>query len=81
MKHVVTKFVSWLQSLERKDFSAKVTYNLFQMINSDPDFFKKLIARDESRVYGYDPETKAIITVELIWVSTPENSVAMLRPC
>ena len=59
MKHVMTKFVPQLLLLEQKEHRAAVANDLIQTATNEPDFLKKLITRDESWVYGYDPETKA----------------------
>jgi type I site-specific restriction endonuclease len=53
------KFVPWLLSQEQKEFRAEVAQDLLETTNNDPDLLKKVITRDESWVYGYDPETKA----------------------
>ena len=44
----------------QKEFSAEVAQDLLETTNNDPDFLKKVITRDESWVYGYDPETKPL---------------------
>ena len=46
-----------LFSQEQKEFCAEVAQELLETTNSDPDFLKKVITRDELWVYGYDPET------------------------
>ena len=58
-KCVPEKFVLWLLSKEQKECHAEVAQDLLKTANKDPDFPKKVIAGDESWVYGYDPETKA----------------------
>ena len=58
-RNVAAKFVLQLLSQEQKEFHAEVTQDLLETASSDPDFLKKVITRDESWVYGYDPETKA----------------------
>ena len=49
----------WLLSQEQKEFRAEVAEDMLETTNNDLDFLKKVITRDESWVYGYDPETKA----------------------
>ena len=57
-KRVAAKFVPRLLSREQKEFRAAVAQHLLETANNDPDLLKKVITGDESRVYGYDPETK-----------------------
>jgi len=57
-KRVAEKFVPRLLSREQKEFRAAVAQDLLETANNDPDFLRKVITGDESRVYGYDPETK-----------------------
>jgi hypothetical protein len=65
MKRVVAKFVPRLLSQEQMELRAKVAQDLIETTNNDPDFLKKVITRDESWVYGYDPETKAVFPMEV----------------
>jgi hypothetical protein len=58
-KRVMAKFVPWVLSQEQKEFCAEVAQDLLETSNKDPDFPKKVITGDESRVYVYDPKTKA----------------------
>jgi len=58
-KCLAAKFVPWLLLQEQKEFLAEVAEDMLQTTNNDPDFLKKVIIRNESWVYGYDPETKA----------------------
>ena len=59
MKCVMTKFVPWVLPPEQKEHRAAVANDLIQTATNEPDFLKKVITRDESGVYSYDPETKA----------------------
>ena len=59
MKRVVAKFIPWLLLPEQKEHCAAVANDLIQTINSEPDFLKKVITRDESWVCSYDLEMKA----------------------
>lgn len=55
--------VSWNEmcdrnySQEKKQFRAAAAQDLLETANGDP-YFLKVITRNESRVYGYEPETK-----------------------
>ena len=57
MKRVAAKFVPQLLMPEQKEHHAAVANDLIQTA-TDPDFPKKVVTRDESWVYSYDPETK-----------------------
>ena len=59
MKPVMAKFVPQLLLPEQKEHCAAVANDLIQTATNDPDFLKKVIARDDSWVYGYDLEMKA----------------------
>ena len=59
MKHVVAKFVLWLLLTEQEEHRAAVANDLIQTTDNEPDYFKKVITRDELWVYGYNLETKA----------------------
>ena len=59
MKRVVEKFVPHLLLPEQKEHRAAVANDLIQTDTNKPGFLMKVITRDESRVYSYDPETKA----------------------
>ena len=59
MNCVVAKFILQLLLPEEKERHAAVANDLIQTATNEPDFLKKLITRDESLVYSYDPETKA----------------------
>jgi hypothetical protein len=56
---MAAKYVPWLLSKGQKEFLAEIAQDLLETTNKHPDFLKKVITRDESQVYGYDPETKA----------------------
>ena len=56
MKRVVAKF---LLLLEQKEHRVTVANDLIQTPTDEPDFLKKFIAGDESRVYSYGLEMKA----------------------
>ena len=44
---------------EQKEHRAAVANDLIQTTDNEPDYFKKVITRDELWVYGYNLETKA----------------------
>ena len=59
MKCVMAKFIPWFLRPEQKEHRAAVANDFIQTTANEPDFLKKVIPRDESWVYGCDPETKA----------------------
>ena len=59
MKPVMAKFVLWLLLLVQKEHCAAVASDLIQTTTNELDFLRKVITRDKSLVYSYDPETKA----------------------
>lgn len=59
MRQVNAEFVQSLLSQEQKEPRLSTLLELHDRANSDGVFFSRsLIIRDESSVYGYDPETK-----------------------
>jgi hypothetical protein len=58
MCRVVAKFVPKLPSQEQQQLRLEVARDLLECANGDPEFLKTVITRDETWVYGYDPETK-----------------------
>ena len=59
MKNVMATFVLWLLLPEQKERHSAVANDLIQTAPNEPDFLKKVITRDESWVYGYNPERRA----------------------
>ena len=59
MKCVMAKFVLRLLLPELKEHRTVVVNDLIQTATNEQDFFKKVITRDESWVYGYNPERRA----------------------
>ena len=55
IKSAAAKAVRKLQNFEQKQHCMEI----LTMFNIDSDLLKKVITGDESRVYGYDIETKA----------------------
>ena len=58
MKRVVAKFAPGLLLPEQKEHCAAVANDWVEVTTSEPNFLKKVVTRDESWVYSYDPETK-----------------------
>jgi hypothetical protein len=58
-RNLAAKFVLRLPSQEQKEFHAEVAQDLLETAYKDSDFLRKVIIRDESWVYGCDPETNA----------------------
>ena len=59
MKWVMAKFVPQILLPEQKEYRVAVANDLIQTTTNEPDFLKKVITRNESWVYSYDPEMKA----------------------
>lgn len=57
MKCVAANFFPRSGHKTRRNF-AQVAQQLLEISNNDPDFLKNVIARGESWIYGYYPETK-----------------------
>ncbi|GFS93126.1 protein GVQW3 [Trichonephila clavipes] len=58
MRRVSAKFVPRLLTEDQQFKRLATSSDLFQSASDDPEFMKLIISRDESWVYGYDPETK-----------------------
>jgi histone-lysine N-methyltransferase SETMAR len=58
MRRVSAKFVPRVVTIEQKEHRLCVTSNLLQEAEADQNFMEGIITRDETWVYGYDPETK-----------------------
>ena len=59
MRRVSAKFVPKLLNFDQKNRRMTIAQEMFNEVNEDPDFLKRVITGDESWVYGYDVETKA----------------------
>jgi hypothetical protein len=60
MQRVSAKFVLKLLTMEQKQLCLEVSQDTLDYANSDLEFLNIVITGDESWVYGYDPEIKAI---------------------
>ena len=49
----------------QKQLRVKVSQDMLDSTNSDPDFMNTIITCDESWVYGYDPETKSQLSMKI----------------
>ena len=58
MTRVSAKFIPKLLTTEQKDLRSEIAQENLEMVSDDENVLKKVIAGDESWVYGYDPETK-----------------------
>ncbi|UYV66959.1 hypothetical protein LAZ67_4003454 [Cordylochernes scorpioides] len=58
LKRSPAKFVPHLLRNGQKEHRKETCKNMVEMFNSDPHWLKIVITRDETWVYGYDPETK-----------------------
>ena len=59
MRRVFAKFIPKLLSDEQKQHQLQVAQEMINRSENDPDLLNRVIAGDESWVYGYDPETNA----------------------
>jgi len=62
MKHVSAKFVPWLLTEDQKNNCLNVCYDLREHVRNDPQILSKVVTRDETWCYGYDPETKQALS-------------------
>jgi hypothetical protein len=51
--------------MEQKQLRLEVAQDMLDSANSDPEFLYIVTTGDESWVYGYDPETKALSSFSL----------------
>ena len=58
MKRVSAKFVPRLLTEDQKNNRVNVYYDLRERVGSNPQILSKVVTRDETCCYGYDPETK-----------------------
>ena len=58
MTRVCAKFIPKLLTTEHKNLRSKIAQDNLKMVSDDENVLKKVITGNESRVYGYDPETK-----------------------
>ena len=59
MRQIAARFMQHLLTPESNQFRLNTATDLLQCAESDADFLKSIETGDESRVDGYDPETKA----------------------
>ena len=58
MRHVASKFVPRLLSVDQKQQRLDVCLDLKENAANDPSFLSNVITGDETWVYAYDPKTK-----------------------
>ena len=58
MKCVSTKFVPWLLTEDQKNICLNVCHDLREQVGNDPQILSKVVSRDETCCYSYNPETK-----------------------
>ena len=58
LRRVSAKFVPKLLTEQQKELWKKISEDMLDLANHDPEFIKTIITGDETWVYGYDPETK-----------------------
>jgi len=58
MKCVSAKFVPRLLTEDQKNNHLNVCYDLREQAGNDPQILSKVVTRDETWCYGYDPKTK-----------------------
>ena len=62
MKRVSAKFIPRLLTEDQKNSPLNVCYNLREQVGNDPQILSKVVTRDETWCYGYDPETKQALS-------------------
>jgi len=62
MRCVAAKFVPCLLKQEQKNTRLTLCQDLKNQIESDPNFLSKVITGNKSWCYGYDPETKQVLS-------------------
>ncbi|XP_033224565.1 protein GVQW3-like [Belonocnema kinseyi] len=60
MTRVCAKFILKLLTDQQKNLRLEIAQDNLEIINSDENFFQKVITGDETWVYGYDPETNQL---------------------
>ena len=58
MKRVSAKFVPRFLTEDQKNNRLNVCYDLREQAGNDPQILSKVVTRDETWCYGYNPETK-----------------------
>jgi hypothetical protein len=58
MRHIAAKFVPRFLTNDQKQQRVNVCLELREKANGGPNFISRIIAGDESWIYGYVPETK-----------------------
>ena len=64
MNRVAAKFVPRFLAPEQKEHRVAICEKLLQRALNDQFFMSRVITRDESWVYGHDPETKQVFELE-----------------
>ena len=57
VRHIASKFVLLLLSNDQKEYCIAVSTELKEQTENDPNFIFTIITRDESWVFGHNPET------------------------
>jgi hypothetical protein len=58
MQCIAVKFVPWLLTIDQKHQFVNMCLKLPENSNKGLAFISRIIMRDKSWIYGYDPETK-----------------------
>ena len=58
MKRGSAKFIPQLLTEDQKNNGLNVCYDLREQAGNEPHILSKVVTRDETWCYGYDPETK-----------------------
>ena len=74
VRKLCAKMVSKNLTIEQKENQKEVCFHLLEWIQSDRNFFKKVITGDESWIFEYDPEKKTKSGMAHICLTTSEKS-------
>jgi hypothetical protein len=81
MRRASAKLVPQLLTQDQTEHRATECHKLLQRAENDATFLPSIITGDESWVYGYNPETKHVVTMEDAVITLAEESEASPVKC
>jgi len=74
MHRVAAKFVPRVLTEDQKANRVNISQELLDCVSVDENFLKTILTGDETWVYGYDVETKALVTMGWARITPTEDS-------
>jgi hypothetical protein len=74
MQRVAAKFVPCVSTEDQKASRVNISQELLDLVSVDEYFLKTIVTGEETWVYGYDAETKTVVTMGGTRIALTEES-------